>query len=444
MPALNHSSTITFATHERDFTKLRVGVRLLASVFLLKILLDIGYVSFVSKVFAYQGFSFKFDFLRYSESLTLTGLLGLVLPKTIARPSDFFIIILATGLIIPMLSLAGLSEQSNFALYCVLGCFVFINLFRRGPPLKIKKIKQGKMLFNICSWLVVFSVLFWLLALGNLSNFNLKLSNVYEFRGNSASDANVGMFSYINVWATKVIGPVLLAYFFWRKNNLGIILIFLLHVFWFGMLHHKAVLFYPLLVLFTCYWLSLSAASHYFLLALCGVLFASIATFLILNDIFISSLFIRRTFFSGAINTFEYYEFFRDNVKIYWSNSSLSLGLIEYPYHLRPGELIGEYRGLGSNANNSFLSTGYMHAGIIGLALYSVLAAFLFRLIDSLAIDGLPIWLQLAPFVVSIRALLLSTDLPTAILSHGVGFAIILAIAARSFDLGQKSPEVKI
>jgi hypothetical protein len=372
----------------------------------------------------------------------LTGALALMLPRLIQRPSDFFIIILATGLIIPMLSFYGLSEQSRFALYCVIGCFTFINLFRLGASFKIKRIKQGGALFKVSSSLIILIVVFWIVAQGSLANFSLSFSDVYDLRDGAAGALMTGVGAYFPIWLSKVIGPTLIAYFYWRDSKSGILSVFLLHVFLFGMLKHKAMLFYPLLMLFTCYWLSRNPTSHYLLFAFCSVISASLVSFLVWDNVILSSFFVRRAFFSAAINTFEYYSFFSENVKTYWSNSSLTLGLMKYPYHFSPGELIGESRGTGSNANNSFLSTGYMHAGIVGLAIYSVTAALLFRLIDSLSIEGVPIWLHLAPFVVSIRALLLSTDLPTAILTHGVGLAILLAMAARSFGRRQTSHRV--
>jgi hypothetical protein len=88
--------------------------------------------------------------------------------------------------------------------------------------------------------------------------------------------------------------------------------------------------------------------------------------------------------------------------------------------------------------NNTFLSTGYMHAGVWGIILYGVLAGFLFRLIDSLAGRALPVWLVLAVIIVPSRSLLLSADLPTSILTHGIGVAIIILLLLRRSQAGVK------
>jgi hypothetical protein len=72
-----------------------------------------------------------------------------------------------------------------------------------------------------------------------------------------------------------------------------------------------------------------------------------------------------------------------------------------------------------------------MHAGIYGIVLYSVLAGLLFRLIDSLATKGIPDWIVLGILVVPCQALLLSADLPTSLLTHGIGIGILVIFLMR-------------
>lgn len=408
------------------------GIWLCLSVCAMKGLLDAGYIGFVSVFYDYQGFALSIDIFRYVESWVLTFFVVAILPSQILRPSDFFMITLTSWLVIPMASLFGLSEQSRFAIYYIIAATALINWIRMGRPFAISNIKYGTRFFVLLAVLVSALVIAWLAKSGKLGSFNLNLRAVYGFRTDNAEVINVGIFAYLNSWATKVVGPALLVFAYYRRSRVGIISVFILHVFWFGMLQHKAILFYPALTLFLCVWLSRSNASFVFFVLLALVLGGALAISLLLDSLFWAGLLVRRMFFSGAINTFAYFDFFSENVRIYWSNSSLTLGLLEYPYHVRPGELIGEARGTESNANNSFLSMGYMHAGAVGLTLYCVIVGLLFRLIDSIGFGRMPVWLALGPFVVSIRTLLLSTDLLTALLSHGVAFAIILGILMRS------------
>jgi membrane protein implicated in regulation of membrane protease activity len=75
---------------------------------------------------------------------------------------------------------------------------------------------------------------------------------------------------------------------------------------------------------------------------------------------------------------------------------------------------------------------GFMHAGIAGVVLYGVLVGFIFRIIDSLRGASLPNWLIVAALVAPVRSMLFSTDLFTALLTHGLAFGFLLLILARA------------
>jgi hypothetical protein len=236
---------------------------------------------------------------------------------------------------------------------------------------------------------------------------------------------------YINVWTWKVFGPALLTISLWRKKYWLAALVIGLHVYWFGVSAHKSVLFYPLLVIFIWFFFSHRSALIIVPLGAAGIVVASLLSFFILDYGLPASLFIRRVFYVIAKNTFDYYEFFSDHPRIWWSNSFFSLGLQNYPYDVSPAILIGQLRGTAAHINNSFLSTGYMHAGIYGIVLYGVFAGLLFRLIDSLATKGIPHWIVLGILVVPCQALLLSADLPTSLLTHGIGIGIFIIFLMR-------------
>jgi hypothetical protein len=130
-----------------------------------------------------------------------------------------------------------------------------------------------------------------------------------------------------------------------------------------------------------------------------------------------------------------YYEFFSQNQWVFWSNSFASQ-FINYPYDLNPAQLIGSYMGTGSHANNSFLATGYMHAGTAGIVAYSIFVGFLFRVIDSLAHKGLPPWVAVASILIPSQSLLVGADLPAALLTHGIGASVLILFLLRSTSSG--------
>jgi len=236
---------------------------------------------------------------------------------------------------------------------------------------------------------------------------------------------------YLNVWATKIFGPVLLALALWRKNYLLAGFVFGLHVIWFGISSHKSVLFYPFLVTFLWVWFRKTRALSLIPLSMSLVVTATFLFYIFYEEIFLGSMFIRRVFFVPAKLTFDYYEFFSINPFVYWSNSITSY-FIDYPYTMNTALLIGDYLGTEANANNSFLATGYSHAGIPGMIFYGVLVGLLFRLIDSLARNGVPVWVAVATMIVPSQALLTSADLPTALLTHGIGMSLVILFLLRS------------
>jgi hypothetical protein len=152
--------------------------------------------------------------------------------------------------------------------------------------------------------------------------------------------------------------------------------------------------------------------------------------FIIFDNNLYGSLFIRRVFFVPSFLTFTYYEFFSNEQFIFWSNSITSK-FIEYPFDLYPAKLIGAYLGTDAHANNSFLSTGYMHAGIVGILFYSIIFSLILRLFDSIVYNQKFIWISVAVVIIPIRSMISSADLPTALLTHGVFISLVLTVLYR-------------
>ena len=90
--------------------------------------------------------------------------------------------------------------------------------------------------------------------------------------------------------------------------------------------------------------------------------------------------------------------------------------------------MIGAYRETESHANSSFLSTGYMHAGIIGVLFYSIIFSLILRLFDSIAYNQKFIWISVAIVIIPIRSMISGADLPTALLTHGVFISLVLSV----------------
>lgn len=329
-------------------------------------LLDIGYRLYVAQYFEYAGFPLEQNFIKYLEGLIIYVILLFRAPRLLTRPSDYFINFLLFGLMTPLFVFYALADEARSYLYIVLLGYLIIDVIRKGRPIKFPLVRHGISFALVLLILGALGVTGWMFLSGGIINFNLDLTRVYEFRRETGEMINAGLMGYVNVWVYKVFGPALLAIALWKKRYFWVMVVLLLHVFWFGVSAHKSVLFFPLLIIFLWVWFTKTKALSLVPIAFSGVVFVSLFILFVFDYQFIASLFIRRVFFVIAGNTFDYYHFFDNNQFVYWSNSITS-SFISYPYHVGYAELIGQSRGVDSHVNNTFLSTGFMHAGVLGI-----------------------------------------------------------------------------
>ena len=138
-------------------------------------------------------------------------------------------------------------------------------------------------------------------------------------------------------------------------------------------------------------------------------------------------IFSRRLFFTPARLDFLYYDFFVSREPLLFSNSFMS-GFINYPFDKAYPYIIGDFSKMGgpdTAANNGFLATGYMHLGWLGVVLYPTIVAILVVLVDWLAAEKSKAVVAAVCFY-PFAALFTSSDLPTAILTHGIGLLLLI------------------
>lgn len=409
------------------------------SVLLFRAALDVMYVIFVYPLFAYLGFDLEVHAGKYVESWLLLLLVLAFLPKTLRKPSDFFVLVLALGLIVPMTSLFGLADKPRFFMYSVMVGFSVVCLARSGSPIRIPTVRNGTFLALSMSVGLTGLVLFWMYVSGGFAFLNLDISKIYDLREGAHETIGQGGFGYINLWVFKVFNIFLFAYALHRRSWIFAISLFAIQVVFFGISANKGVLFYPLMILAVWYYLSKSRAL--------AVVPIGILIVVVISGIFwsywdlaiLGSFLVRRVFFVSANNAFNYFEFFSANSFVFWSNS-LTSAFVQYPYHTSPAELIGEWKGTFGHVNNTFVANGYMHAGLPGMLFYCMVVGFLFRVIDSLSTRGIEPWMGIAVTIAPVWTLLLSADLPTALMTHGLGVSLLLLFLARGAKLGSIRP----
>jgi hypothetical protein len=400
------------------------------SAILFKVILEYTCINLASPIFGYKDFYLEVSIIKYLESWLIYLCFLLFTPHLLKQTSDYIINVLFFNFLSPLLVFYSLSNAVRQHLYIVLLGIIIIYLLRkekkiRLSTIKLSTIKHGPIyVFFICI-LGIFIVCSWLIFSGGLNFFNLDLTRVYEFRHDASSVINIWVMAYMNIWAYKLFGPVLLIIFLFKKKYFFASLVFLLHVFWFGISSQKAVLFIPFSILFIYIWFRSNRGLSIIPISLTLGLLFTYFFFVVFDNLWPAAIFIIRVFFNPSMLTFVYYEFFSSNEFIYWSDSITSR-FIDYPYNLDPPRLIGNFLGLEASANNSFLSTGYMHAGIFGVVFYSFIFALLLIFVDSLKYEDKKIWISVAFIFTPMFSVITSSDLFVALLTDGILLSFLL------------------
>lgn len=403
------------------------------SLLIYKVIIDASYVLFMSEVYAYEGFTVDYDVNKYFISWILYILTCLFTPSNFLRISDYFVVLTVTAVVAPLACLVGIGNYEIFPLVVTVSSLLLIILIINLLGIlefSLPYVKNGRVIAVYSSGLIIALVVLWLILTGAAFNLNFNLSLVYEYRSTNAELSSFGIFAYFNNWVYQIFNVFLISYFLLRRKWALFTIFCLLQIFFFGVSAHKSVLFYPLLIVSIWYYLQKKISLAVVPLLFSGVIVFSFLTYLFFSDIFISSLFIRRVFFIPAMLTINYFDFFSDNVFVYWSNSVLS-SFVDYPYTERMTILIGQFRGTDASANNGYVSSGYAHAGIMGVFLYSLILGFIMSLLNSMTRNTDHLWFYLALVIVPIRAVVISSDLFTSLLTHGLLISIFLIFLAR-------------
>jgi hypothetical protein len=392
----------------------------------LRLALEFSYTDFVAPLFDYAGLTISNNQEKYIESWFIYIALLFIIPKTVKKPSDLLVGLAFFVYVAPLLVFYALANPERISLYLAISQFIIMDIVRRFQFFSIPSITNGYALAKNISIASIVIATAWMILTVGFSNFNLDDAAVYDFRDEANSAIYRGPMGYLTIWATNICSSILLLIALRDKKYYWAIAIALMHVIWFGISTHKSVLFYPIQVGFIYLVFRRFRSIAILPLGLLVIVGISIAIYFLTDSIVPASLFVRRVFFVPSHLTFTYLDFFSYNPFVYWSNSFFSL-FIAYPYSDSVALVIGNH--LGDNtlwANNSFFSTGFMHAGLFGLVLYGIAAGVILSIIDSYARRGLPIHIILAVVIVPFYNLYTSADLTTSLLTHGLVFAIFM------------------
>ncbi len=427
-PRTRRSSSRTISTTP---THLFVAVLFFCVVFL------VIYATYLSDIWAYEGVNWQDPpFLEIAIAFVAIVATGATMARSVQRPSDFCLWIIYTIVIVPS---ALLAEASNWLpqserLPAALGiCAVAVVVRLITAP------NSGALLptpsrIRINFWLVCTVLLAitygWLISAIGIHHTYISFADIYAVRADyKQALAEVPALAYLLPLSYACINPALIVWGVLRKDWVKVLVgiggDFLIYL---ASGARLALLSVPLLL-----WIAYRARrgsppkpSHILFLLGFLMIFARIMDSLTGNLLW-TAVFSMRILAIPGVLTVGYFKYFQINPQ---------LGLESFaPWHREPGKdplvLVGEwiFNTPGTNANVNFIGSGFMHAGLVGIAIETALAATLLRLADDSS-ASLPTPFRYSFFVVPAISLANGSAF-TSVLTYGFGAAIVLAYAAR-------------
>ncbi len=400
------------------------------------ILMVVTYVNFMSPLFEYSGFELEFSETRILLGCVLISIYG-ILPQN-SYLSNFHSIIFCL-IVIPSLVLYAAGGKSLFFMALTLSAFVIVFVTSFVPLAYVRILEISKVTLIKAFLIMSIAYVIGIILQGGLKFVNFNMLDVYEVRGAAESNLHP-VYTYLSPIFGKVIVPVLIILSFIEKKRLFFILGVLLSVSIFGLTSHKSPLIYPIVI-----WLAYYSISRFrtivfplliMLIVIC--LLASIDFYMQISSsqgywgIFGSFLYRRAIFIPSFLNSL-YIDFFYSNEFFYWANSKLSFGLVDNNYQLSSAFLIGSvyFGSAEAGANTGWIGSGYSNFGIFGVFIYSFLIGLLLSYLNaaSRVIGGPEVF---SYSIISLLTIILSADLTTALLTHGLlGLIFVLAIHPR-------------
>jgi oligosaccharide repeat unit polymerase len=398
-----------------------------------------AYSTYIVENWGYYGFSLAPDTVKLVEACAMLTIIVLMLPSKPKKPSDFLVHLHTVLPLLPMLVLYGFASRDRTYVYFVFFSFCILILLR-GIPINFSQ----KSLFRIqtimtLSLALSFLFILAIIALGGMKYLNFNIFDVYQYRRKASANLP-SIFGYISPAISKVLLPFALLLAVRQRQYLMGVLAIIGSIMMYGLTGHKGPLFYPFFVLFLYYFSARPKMIIYLLLGyLSSIGIATVVSMFASGASIIPNLVLRRVLFVPANANFGYHDFFSTHPHTYLANSKVTFGLIEYPYDLPPPMVVGKYFWGGDDvsANTGWIGTGFMHFDYFGLLLFGAVLAMILRVIDSLA-ERQDKSLVAALITVPCFSLFNSTDLLTALLTHGLAFALLILWVMPSVEATEK------
>ena len=396
------------------------------SLLLYKIVLDFSYYFIISKIWAYSRFELNFNGIKLTESFFLLFIIFILMPKTSMKLSNIIIWLLILLSYIPILTLFAFMDQPRSYMYAVTGFWALVFLLLKLPGISILSLKKSQSKVIYYSLFVgLFIVVFFLIYKYIGFSINFDLTKVYDIRSYYV-ELKVPFAGYIFTWMANILNPTFFVLFLIKRKWISLGLIIFLQILIFSVTGMKTFLFAIPFVLALIWIVTRKNLLFLMVSGFSGIVSLGMISYWLIDDMWISSLFTRRTLLVPAQLSFFYYDFFSKNQFTFLSQHRIFRIFLDYPYYLNPPHLIGEiyFNRPEMGANNGIYGDGFMNFGFIGLVLWGIFLVILLKLINSIS-KNKDIKIIIAAVAMPVISLTNSAFL-TCLLTHGLLLSLIV------------------
>jgi ubiquinone/menaquinone biosynthesis C-methylase UbiE len=326
---------------------------------------------------------------------------------------------------VPLLTIYSFMNQPRVYMYAVsfFWFFVFI-IYKIFPDIKIPQIRKSReILYFITGGIFIASVVLLILNFSLSINLDPRLVPSLRIWYRYVSD---NFIFYIFEYAGNIVNPFLFFLFIKKKKIIPAFLVAFVQVLFFSATGVRTFLFTIPFAVYLILFAKKKNALFYCSIGLILLLLASMISFVVFNDLWISAIFTKRTLFASSKLSFFYYDFFSQNQKVYLSHHRIFRNFLDYPYDISPPRLIARtYFGSEEmNANNGIYADAYMNFGFPGFVVWGAVFILIIKLIDFFS-KKRDISLLVSLFAIQILNIK-ETPFLTLFLTHGLLLSILL------------------
>jgi hypothetical protein len=348
------------------------------------------------------------------------------MPKSKEKLSNIMIWILILVSYVPMLTLFSLKNESRIFMYAVAGFWLLVFLLLKTPPFSARFIKKSQSkIISYSIFFILFGITFLVIYKNFGFSFNFNLKRVYDIRSAYVA-MGIPLSGYLFNWLAYIINPIFFALFLNKKKWIPLGLIIFLQIMLFSVTGHKSFIFILPFVFCLIWIIKRKNPFFYICIGLIGVILLGVLSFYLIDDIWISSLFTRRTLLVPAQLSFLYYDFFSQNEHTFLSQHRLFRTFLNYPYQLRSTKIISNtyFNDPDGSPNNGLYGDGYMNFGFLGFIFWGFLLTIILKLIDSFSKNKKRA-ITIAAIAMPIL-FLTNSPLLTSLLTHGLLLSLLI------------------